>query len=136
MNKGRRKIDQASRLAYCQYLLSTQSNYTLTHFGEHSKKYSHDQMNRYLSRDRLPPRLVWENVREQVVQSPKGKVLFDDVVVDKRHAEAMELVRAQWSGNAKSVIDGIGIVTCVYVNPELGRFWEGWTSERLVPVES
>jgi hypothetical protein len=27
------------------------------------------------------------------------------------------------SGNAKAVIDGIGIVTCVYVNPDNGRFW-------------
>lgn len=123
MSKGRRKIERASREAYCQYLLSTPNNYTLTHFGEHSSEYSHDQMNRYLQRDRLPPRLVWENVREQVKQSPRGVVIFDDVVVDKRHAQAMELVRAQWSGNAKAVIDGIGIVTCVYVNPELGQFW-------------
>jgi hypothetical protein len=103
--------------------LSTQTNYTLTYLGEHSPDYSHDQMNRYLGRDRLPPRLVWENVREHIEQSPNGIVIFDDVVVDKRHAEAMELVRAQWSGNAKAVIDGIGIVTCVYVNPDNGRFW-------------
>ncbi|NJM39617.1 MAG: transposase [Anaerolineae bacterium] len=123
MKKGRRKEDRASRVAYCQYLLSTPSNYTLTHFGAHSREYSHDQMNRYLQRDRLPPRLVWENVRGQVEQSPNGVLIFDDVVVDKRHAQTMALVRPQWSGNAKAVIDGIGIVTCVYVNPELGQFW-------------
>lgn len=34
-----------------------------------------------------------------------------------------ELVRRQWSGNAKKIIKGIGIVTCVYVNPQLNRFW-------------
>jgi hypothetical protein len=118
-----RQKDRASRQAYCQYLLSTPGNYTLTHFGAHSPDYSHDQMNRYLGRDRLPPRLVWENVRSQVVQSPRGILLFDDVVVDKRHAEAMALVRAQWSGNAKAVINGIGIVSCVYVNPDSGQFW-------------
>jgi hypothetical protein len=117
------KKDKASRLAYCQYLLSTPTNYTLTHFGEHSPDYSHDQMNRYLLRDRLPPRLVWENVRGQVRQSPKGVLIFDDVVIDKQHAQRMALVRAQWSGNAKAVIDGIGIVTCVYVNPDIGGFW-------------
>ena len=33
------------------------------------------------------------------------------------------MVRRQWSGNAKSVIKGIGVVTCVYVNPELDDFW-------------
>jgi hypothetical protein len=94
------KKDKASSLAYCQYLLSAQTNYTLTHLGEHSSEYSHDQMNRYLLRDRLPARLVWENVREQVEQSPNGVMIFDDVVVDKRHAQAMDLVRPQWSGGA------------------------------------
>jgi hypothetical protein len=35
----------------------------------------------------------------------------------------MELVRSQYSGNAKAVIKGIGVVTCVYVNPEMDQFW-------------
>ena len=29
----------------------------------------------------------------------------------------------QQAGNAKGVINGIGVVTCVYVNPEADRFW-------------
>ena len=29
----------------------------------------------------------------------------------------------QYSGNAKGVINGIGVVTCVYVHPTLDRFW-------------
>jgi hypothetical protein len=29
----------------------------------------------------------------------------------------------KYSGNAKAVIKGIGVVTCVYVNPEINRFW-------------
>ena len=33
---------------YCQYLLSTPINYTLTHFADHSETFSHDQINRYL----------------------------------------------------------------------------------------
>jgi hypothetical protein len=36
---------------------------------------------------------------------------------------AMELVRSQYSGNAKVVIKGIGVVTYVYVNPEMDQFW-------------
>ncbi len=32
-------------------------------------------------------------------------------------------MRRQWSGNTHSVIRGIGIVTCLYVNPETDRFW-------------
>lgn len=112
-----------TRLDYCQYLLVSHLNYTLTNFAEHKEGLSHDSINRYLSREKLTPRLVWENVREQVVTSGNGYVLFDDTVIDKRHAHAIELVRRQWSGNAHEVIKGIGVVTCVYVNPETGQFW-------------
>src|SRR6266536_1611237 len=119
------QISQAkvTRLDYCQYLLSSQINYTLTHFADHSEQFSHDALTRYLAGDALPPRLVWENVQAQVVPSPAGMLVFDDVVLDKQHATKIELVRRQWSGNAKAVIQGIGVVTCVYVNPQTGQFW-------------
>jgi hypothetical protein len=79
--------------------------------------------NRYLSGERITPRLVWENVRGQVVPTPHGYVVFDDTVLDKNASFASELVRRQYSGNAKAVLKGIGVVTCVYVNPTLDRFW-------------
>ena len=53
----------------------------------------------------------------------KGVVLFDDTVLDKRYAKKMALVRRQYSGNAKGVINGIGVVTCVSVNPVTDQFW-------------
>jgi hypothetical protein len=112
-----------SRLDYCQYLLSSQINYTLTNFADHTERFSHDALNRYLADDHIPPRLVWENVRDQVVQTPDGYLVFDDTVVDKRYSFSIDLVRRQYSGNAHGVIKGIGVVTCVYVNPELDRFW-------------
>ena len=115
--------EQVTRLDYCQYLLSSQINYTLTNFAEHSERFGHDAINRYLAGDSLPPRLVWENVQAQVAQSPNGLLLFDDVVLDKQYSQKIELVRQQWSGNAKRVIKGIGVVTCVYVNPETDQFW-------------
>jgi len=112
-----------SRLDYCQYLLSSQINYTLTNFANHTERFSHDALNRYLVDDHIPPRLVWENVRDQIVQTPDGYLVFDDTVVDKRYSFSIDLVRRQYSGNAHGVIKGIGVVTCVYVNPELDRFW-------------
>jgi len=112
-----------TRLDYCQYLVSSQINYTLTNFAEHSSKFSHDQLNRLLRDDKLTPRLVWEQTREQLVTSPNAYLIFDDTVADKNHSRSIELVRRQWSGNTHSVIRGIGIVTCIYVNPELNRFW-------------
>lgn len=119
----RPKTQVVTRLDYCQYLLVSQINYTLTNFAGHSEKFSHDAVNRYLAGERLTPSVTWENVKGQVVQSPKGFLVFDDTVADKNHSHAIELVRRQYSGNAHGVIKGIGIVTCVYVNPELDQFW-------------
>jgi len=111
-----------TRVDYCQFLFSTQINYTLTEFAKYVEEWSHDLINRYLRGERIPPRLVWENVSPDVVLSPNGYVVCDDPVLDKRHSYHIELVRRQYSGNAKTVIKGIGVVTCVYVNPDLDRF--------------
>ena len=115
--------EPVTRLDYCQYLLVSQINYTLTNFADHCEQFSHDAINRYLCGERITPRLVWENVRGQVVPTPQSYVLFDDMVLDKNFSFAIELVRRQYSGNAKAVIKGIGVVTCVYVNPALDQFW-------------
>ncbi len=112
-----------TRLDYCQYLLVSQINYTLTNFAEHTEQFSHDAVNRYLAGDQIRPRLVWENVAAQVVQTPEGYLVFDDTVVDKDFSFQIELVRRQYSGNAHGLIKGIGVVTCVYVNPTLDQFW-------------
>ena len=52
-----------------------------------------------------------------------GYLLFDDTVVAKPYAKEIELVRRQWSGSEKRAIEGIGIVTCVYVNPKTQEYW-------------
>ena len=36
-------MTKPTRLDYCQYLLSTPTNYTLTHFAEHCERFSHDR---------------------------------------------------------------------------------------------
>jgi hypothetical protein len=112
-----------TRLDYCQYLVSSQINYTLTNFADHSSRFSHDQLNRFLRDDQLTPHLVWEQTRGQLIQSPDAYLIFDDTVADKNYSRSIELVRRQWSGNTHSVIRGIGVVTLIYVNPETDQFW-------------
>jgi hypothetical protein len=116
-------METPTRLDYCQYLLSSPINYTLTHFADHSERFSHDMMNRYLAGDRITPHLVWENVEPYIVPCDDGYVIFGDTVIDKRYSFNIELVRRQYSGNAHGGIKGIGVVTCVYVNPTLDPFW-------------
>lgn len=113
-----------TRLDYCQYLLVSQINYTLTNYAAHCPEpMSHDAINRYLREDRLTSRLVWEHARGQIQPSVHGFVIFDDTVLDKNFSHKIELVRLQYSGNAHGLIKGIGLVNCVYVNPETGQYW-------------
>jgi hypothetical protein len=115
--------NKVSRLDYCQYLLVSQINYTLTNFADHCERFSHDAINRFLRGERITPRLIWDNVRSQLVLTERGYLVFDDTVLDKNYSHSIELVRRQYSGNAHAIIKGIGVVTCVYVNPESDQFW-------------
>jgi hypothetical protein len=44
-------------------------------------------------------------------------LVLDDSVLDKRYARRIELARRQWSGHAKQVLNGIGLVNLLYVLP-------------------
>jgi hypothetical protein len=101
----------------------SQTNYTLTYFADHSPGFSHDAVKRYLEEEKLTARLLWENVKGQVVSTPQGYLAFDDTVLDHNHSFKIEVVRRQYSGNVHGVVKGIGVVTSVYINPELDRFW-------------
>jgi hypothetical protein len=93
-----------SKLDYCQYLVSSQVNYTLTNLAQHLQSWSHDTINRYLRGEQLTPRLLWENVR-QVMEFDEGAyLLFDDTVLDKSFGPKIEMTRRQWSGNAHGVV--------------------------------
>lgn len=108
---------------YCQYLLSSPINYTHTYFADHVEGLSHDRINRLLQQIDVQPRDLWDSVQESLVLSTRGYLVFDDTVLDKRHSFKIACVKRQWSGNEHKVIKGIGVVTCVYVNPETQQFW-------------
>lgn len=65
-----------TKLNYCQYLLSSQINYTITNLAEHLEVISHDKINSYLRKDKLTPRLLWENVKELIEVDANGYLLF------------------------------------------------------------
>lgn len=112
-----------TKLDYCQYLLSSPINYTVTNLADHIKGVSHDRINRYLRGEQLTPRLLWDNAQSLIQESENAFVLFDDTVLDKHHARVIELMRRQYSGNEHRVIRGIGLISCVYVNRNTGQFW-------------
>ena len=112
-----------TKLNYCQYLLSSQINYTITNLAEHLEHISHDAINYYLKKEKLTPRLLWENVKDVIELDANSYIIFDDSILDKRYSKEIEMVRKQYSGNEHGIIKGIGVVSCVYVNPKVQRFW-------------
>ena len=109
--------------SYSEFLASSFGNFTQTYFADHSELWSHDQINRQLRSQKWTPMSLRQYLRNQIQFSHQGYLLFDDTVLDKRHSHFIEMLRRQWSGNAHAGIPGIRVVTCVYVNPELQRFW-------------
>jgi hypothetical protein len=111
-----------TKLDYWQYLLSSQINYTVTNLAEHLESISHDAINYYLKTEKLTSRLLWDKVKEVVEPDGNGYIIFDDSVLDKRYSEEIEMVRKQYSGNEHGILQGIGVVSCVYVNAKVQRF--------------
>ncbi|MBE9125906.1 MULTISPECIES: hypothetical protein [unclassified Coleofasciculus] len=77
-----------NHLDYCQYLLSSQINYTLTKFAEHSKELSHDTINRYLNSEKLTPSVIWEKVHSERQSHPDGCLVFGGVNLPSPDAPA------------------------------------------------
>jgi Transposase DDE domain len=116
-------LPKMHRREYCQYLLLTHINHTLTYFAEHRQLWSHDTIRDFLKDDDVTPSDLWKGVKGAIVHSSLGYILFDDTVIDKNYSKKIALVRRQWSGNTKSIIRGIGVVSCIYVHPETNQFW-------------
>ena len=77
-----------TRELYCQYLLSSQINYTCTNLADHFADLSHDEVHRYLKEGKLTPRQLWEKVSPLFTSRLEGYVIFDDVVLEKIHSTA------------------------------------------------
>jgi len=74
-NRGRDLKVSFTKLDYCQYLLSSQTNYTLTNLAEHLQVFSHDTINRYLRGEKLTP-LLWDNVEHHIQVDEDGSIIL------------------------------------------------------------
>lgn len=104
-------------------MLSSQINYTCTYLADHFEGLTHDNVQYFLKTSHFTPRVVWQRVRHDIVLSAQGCLIFDDTVLNKAHSHQIELVRRQYSGNVHGIVKGIGIVNCVYYNPDTDQFW-------------
>jgi hypothetical protein len=114
---------KVTTMSYGQFLVNTPVNFTGTYFADSVEGLEHDSVHRFLKGSRLTPALVREKIGEVVEYSSRGHVLFDDTVLDKSAGRSIEGVIKQYSGNAHHAVNGIGVVTCVYYNPDNERFY-------------
>jgi hypothetical protein len=75
---------------YCQYLLKSHTNYTITNLANHLKNISHDTINRYLRTESLNSQYLWRNVcdpheKEELVSDTAAYLIFDDTVINKKY---------------------------------------------------
>ena len=108
---------------YGQFLINGVNNYTGTYFAKIVEGLEHDSVWRHLNGAKLPSKVIQERVSEDIIYSSNGYLLFDDSVLDKSGSKKIELARWQYSGTEHDTVMGVGIVNCVYYNPELGRYW-------------
>lgn len=108
---------------YGQFLLNTPVNFTGTYFAETVEELEHDSVYRFLKNSKLTSKILKEKIEKVIKYSPNGRVLFDDSVLDKNSSSKIECATKQYSGNAHHVVMGIGVVTCVYYNPEEEKFY-------------
>lgn len=95
----------------------------MTCMADHVNGLSHDAINRFLRNDKLTGKIIWEHVQGEIIPSDHGCLVFDDSVLNKEHSHCIEMVKLQYSGNAHGLIKGIGMVNCLYVNPETQQYW-------------
>jgi hypothetical protein len=114
---------KVTTMDYGQFLVNGVGNFTGTFFADTLDDLAHDSVWRYLNHTKLPSKVIWERVQNDIVYSPNGCLLFDDSVLGKSSSRKIELARWQYSGTVHETQMGIGVVNCVYYNPELDRYW-------------
>ncbi|MCW5235407.1 hypothetical protein D5047_03405 [Verminephrobacter eiseniae] len=73
--------------------------------------------------DNVTPAIAWGQTKDEIETDPDGCIVFDDTVLGKNHSHKMDFVRLQYSGNAHDLIEGIGVINCLHVNPRTQRYW-------------
>lgn len=114
---------KVTTMSYGQFLVNSPMNFTGTYFADTVDNLEHDSVYRFLKGSKLTPALLREKMADVIVYNPNGRVLFDDSVMDKYGSQKIEGAVKQYSGNAHHPVMGIGVVTCVYYNPETERFY-------------
>jgi len=111
MNKAK-----CNKELYCDFLIAAQNNFTCTNLaGLTDEKVAHDSINRWLSGNKMTPKILWEHV-EPLVRKKSGYLIADDTVLDKPFGRDIEIAKWQYSGTHHRVVHGIGVETLLWTD--------------------
>ncbi len=103
---------------YCQYLLKSHTNFTITNLANHLENISHDTINRYLRTEFLNSEDLWRNVcfaheKEEFVSDTEAYLIFDDTVISKKYGYKIDSVAPLKEAIARRQYSGIGSSSCL-----------------------
>lgn len=102
---------------YTDYLLSSFSLVTATGLSEVlDKRYSHDQISRFLAKEQFTQKDFWLSVKPLVreVESVDGILIIDDTIEEKPHSTENELICWHWDHCQQRSVKGINILNFLY----------------------
>ena len=71
----------------------------------------------------MTPDVIWEQVKGVIETDPDAFLVFDDSVTGKNNSHKIEMLRLQYSGDARGLIKGFGVINFLYFNPKTQRYW-------------
>lgn len=109
---------------YVDFLIASQKQYSGSELSKVSPtEISHDSVNRWLRKNKLTPKIVWQTAAS-LVDPETGYLIIDDSVLDKPYSRKMALVKSQYSGKHHGLVNGIDLVNML------------WTDgEKMIPVD-
>ncbi len=109
---------------YVGFLIASQRQYSGAELSRVAPaEMAHDAVSRWLSSQKLTPKIVWQHAAP-LVNAKTGYLILDDTVLDKPYSRATSLVKARYSGKHHRVVSGIDLVNML------------WTDgEKVVPVD-
>ena len=112
---------------YVDFLIASQKQYSGAELSKVAPEpMAHDAVSRWLSTQKLTPKLLWQE-SQHLVERQRGYIVLDDCVFDKPYARKMALARKQYSGKHHRVVNGIDAVNLLWT--------DGGDNPRLIPID-
>jgi hypothetical protein len=105
---------------YTDYLLASFGQTTATGLASLLPELSHDQVTRFLSRQQLTDKDLWNIVKPHLrrVQCDEAVLIIDDTVEEKPYTDESELVAWHFDHASGRTLKGINLLSALYVSQD------------------